>query len=311
MSLAIIAGEGRLPEVLVNRLDAQKIPFRYCEMEGHPSSDRARKDRPIMRFRVEKLGSFIDELKGFGVTEICLVGRVVRPALDPSLIDAATMPLVPRMMAALQAGDDAALRLVLGFFEEAGIKVSGAQDFAYDLLVGTGVLSKRQPDEGHLKDAARGVEIIGVMAQADVGQACIVKGGQALAIEAMGGTDRMMRSLMVPPKGLGKKLLENESTWDDPIGVVADYLSGAGSASSEIMFVRDPAMPEGGLLVKASKPGQDRRVDMPTIGPDTILTAAMVGLEGIVIEAGGVFMIDQPRCVELADSHNLILWVME
>lgn len=311
MSLALIAGEGRLPEVLVARLDAENIPFRYCEMEGHPSSDRARKERPITRFRIEKLGSFIEELKGFGVSEICLVGHVARPALDPSLIDSATMPLVPRMMAALQAGDDAALRLVLGFFEEAGIAVKGAQEFAQELLVGTGVLSQRQPDEGHLKDAARGVKIIGAMAQADVGQACIVKNGQALAIEAMGGTDRMMRSLMVPPRGLGGALLENDSKWDDPIGMAADWLTGSGASAREIMFVRDPDLPQGGLLVKATKPGQDRRVDMPTIGPDTIVTAAMIGLEGIVIEAGGVFLIDQPGCIDLADAHNMILWVME
>ncbi len=310
MTLALIAGEGALPELLVRRLDEQGVAFRYCEMEGHPSSDRARKDRPITRFRVETLGSFIAELKSHGVTEVCLAGRVARPKLDPSAIDTETMPLVPRMMAALQAGDDAALRLVLGFFEEEGIAVKAAQDIAPDLLASPGVLSTRQPTERDEKDAARGVEIIAAMAAIDVGQACIVKGGQALAIEAMGGTDKMMRSLMVAPKGLGQKMLENEAGWDDPIGLAADWLSGTGSATSEIGFVRDPDLPKGGLLVKAAKPGQDMRVDVPTIGPATVLQAAMVGLDGIVIEAGEVMVLDQARCIELADAHDMIFWVM-
>lgn len=305
--LALIAGEGALPGVLIRRFDAAKQPFQLCEIEGHPCE--AHGGRPVLRFRVETLGSFIEELTRLGVKEVCFAGRIARPPLDPTAIDPATMPLVPRMMAALQLGDDAALRLVLSFFEEAGIAVRAAHELAHELIPTSGLQGKVEPSEQDKKDAKRGVEILGVMAVADVGQACIIAQGQAVALEATGGTDWMMRSLMVPPKGLGTALLTNDSSWDDPIGVAADWLTGSGQTAPQVMFQRDPDLPAGGVLVKASKPDQDRRIDMPTIGPQTFMRAAEIGLRGVVIEAGGVIVLDLAACIEIADAHGLFFWV--
>lgn len=287
--LAVMAGQGDLPRLLIGKLDEDGTPFRMCEMEGYPSDQRG--DRPLIRFRIETLGSFIAELKAFGVDQICFVGHVARPPLDPSKIDAATMPLVPRMMAALQSGDDAALRLVLSFFEEAGIAAVGVHDLRPDLLPAAGVLGKHQPEERHLKDAARGVEIIGAMASVDVGQSCIVANGQALAIEALPGTDWMMQSLMERNAPLNTDLIAN--------------VMGYGGSLD-----RSRRIPHGGILVKASKPGQELRIDMPVIGPDTLRRAAQVRLEGIVIEAGRVMMLDAPLCIEIADRHDLFIQVL-
>lgn len=305
--LALIAGEGALPGVLIRRLEAQESPYVLCEIDGHPCE--ARGDRPIIRFRVETLGSFIAKLKSLGASDVCFAGRIARPPLDPTAIDPETMPLVPRMMAALQLGDDAALRMVLSFFEESGLNVQAAHELAPELIPRSGLQGKIEPTDQDKKDAERGVEIIGAMAAVDVGQACIVSKGQALAIEAIGGTDWMMRSLMVPPKGFGNALLTNDASWDDPIGLAADWLTGSGEASPAIMFQRDPDMPEGGVLVKASKPGQDRRVDMPTIGPQTFMRAAEIGLRGVVVEAGGVMVLDPVGCVDIADAQGLFFWV--
>ena len=46
----------------------------------------------------------------------------------------------------------------------------------------------------------------------------------------------------------------------------------------------------GGVLVKLVKPGQDRRTDLPTIGPETIRAAAAAGLRGVAFEAGGTIV---------------------
>ncbi len=48
----------------------------------------------------------------------------------------------------------------------------------------------------------------------------------------------------------------------------------------------------GGVLVKGRKPGQERRVDLPTIGPDTVRGAAAAGLRGIAVEAGHTLVAD-------------------
>ncbi len=63
----------------------------------------------------------------------------------------------------------------------------------------------------------------------------------------------------------------------------------------------------GGVLVKLVKPGQDRRADLPTIGPQTIRNAAAAGLRGVAFEAGGTILADRPALIAEADAAGLFL----
>ncbi len=258
--LALVAGEGRLPALI----HAAAAPGIVCEIEGHPSG----LPDPLT-FRIETLGTLIAALRERGADRICFAGRVRRPPLDPARVDAATLPLVPRMLAALRQGDDAALRVLVALFEEAGIAVVAAQDLVPGLLPPEGVPTKAQPRDRDVADATRAASVQTALAAADVGQACVVAGGQVLAVEALGGTDWMLATL-----------------------------------------ARDrPEGPRGGVLCKAPKPGQERRIDMPAIGPDTPRGVHAAGLSGIVVEAGGVLVLDRDEAVAACDARGLFLWV--
>ena len=63
----------------------------------------------------------------------------------------------------------------------------------------------------------------------------------------------------------------------------------------------------GGVLVKLVKPGQDRRADLPTIGPGTIAAAAAAGLRGVAFEAGGTILAERQAAVAAADAAGLFL----
>ena len=65
------------------------------------------------------------------------------------------------------------------------------------------------------------------------------------------------------------------------------------------------------MLFKAPKPGQDRRVDLPAIGPATLARAAAAGLAGVAVEAGGVMILDHAATVAAADAAGLFLWARE
>lgn len=67
----------------------------------------------------------------------------------------------------------------------------------------------------------------------------------------------------------------------------------------------------GGILFKGPKPGQDRRADLPAIGPDTVTGAVAAGLSGIVIEKGGVIVLDRPGVIAECDRLGLFLHVHE
>jgi len=62
-----------------------------------------------------------------------------------------------------------------------------------------------------------------------------------------------------------------------------------------------------GVLVKAPKPGQEERVDLPTIGPETLRKAAAAGLAGIAVAAGQVLMAERAATIEAANQHGLFL----
>lgn len=284
--LALVIGDGDLPELLMEHLADTKTPYQLCQMEWQGSD--ARGDQPVHKFRIETLGSFIAWLTEKGVDRICFAGAVDRPPLDPTKIDALTMPLVPRMLQALQLGDDAALRLVLGFFQEAGIEPVGAHEVYPEILPPAGLIGSVEPTEDQKRDADRGIEVIAAMGAADVGQACIIHKGQPLVIEAQPGTDFMMQSLL-------------HERHDLPWG---SNLLGVSRAQ------RAKGLPKsGGVMVKAAKPGQELRIDMPTIGPDTLLRAVQVGLDGIVIEAERVILLQPDLCKRLVEKHKLFLWV--
>ena len=63
----------------------------------------------------------------------------------------------------------------------------------------------------------------------------------------------------------------------------------------------------GGVLVKLPKPGQERRADLPTIGPETIRNAVAAGLRGVAFEAGGTILAGQAATVAAADAAGLFL----
>lgn len=259
--LALIAGQGLLPAHL---LAACETPPLVASLERFPPDTVS----PDLTFRIERLGSFLQTLVEKGVTEVCFAGSLQRVPLDPAEIDPATLPLVPRMMQALQSGDDAALRTVLAFFEEAGLSIRAAQDIAPDLLPQNGVLTERHPDTLEESDAERAASILAVMGASDIGQGCVVQKGQALALEGLYGTEWMLQSMTNRPDGT-----------------------------------------QGGLLMKAPKPDQDRRIDLPAIGPDTIAQASAAGLSGIVLEQDGVMILDAAQTIKDANEAGLFIWV--
>ncbi|MEM9124781.1 MAG: UDP-2,3-diacylglucosamine diphosphatase LpxI [Pseudomonadota bacterium] len=260
--LALIAGTGFLPDAVVADLSERPL---ICAMEGFLPDTLS----PDVVFPLEHLGSFIAELKARGVTRLCMAGAVRRPVIDPSRIDAATLPLVPVLQRAMLSGDDAALRAVIGVFEQSGLQVCAAHELAPGLLPPLGCLSEAQPSEADMTDAVRAAGVVRVMGTTDIGQACAVYKGQVLAIEGIFGTDWMLQSLAQRPD--------------------------AG----------------GGVLFKAPKPDQDRRADLPAIGPDTVTRAVAAGLTGIVVEKGGVLVLQREQVVEACNRLGVFLYIRE
>lgn len=94
-------------------------------------------------------------------------------------------------------------------------------------------------------------------------------------------------------------------------GVVlaVEAIEGTDAMLARAGALRRPGL--GGVLVKLVKPGQDRRADLPTIGPHTIEAAVAAGLRGIAFEAGGTLFTDRQACMARADMAGLFLLGLE
>ena len=67
----------------------------------------------------------------------------------------------------------------------------------------------------------------------------------------------------------------------------------------------------GGVLVKLVKPGQDKRADLPTIGPDTVRNAIAAGLRGVAFEAGATILAEREACLAAANAAGFFLLGLE
>ncbi|WP_372838230.1 LpxI family protein [Phaeovulum sp.] len=262
--IALIAGAGALPRLLVEGLGQD---FVLAELEGQPS-DVAKE---ALKFRFERLVPFLDHLLTEGVERVVMAGAMRRPRLDPELFDARTAALVPRLLAAMQGGDDAALRTMISLFEEWGFEVVGPDSIAPQMVPGEGVLTGAVTPQD-ATDAEYAARIVAALGAQDLGQGAVVAAGLCLALESLPGTDAMLEF-----------------------------------ARQHRGVLPEPARARG-LLYKAPKPGQDRRVDLPAIGPETVARAATAGLAGIVWEAGGLILLDRAATIAAAEASGLFLW---
>lgn len=267
---AIIAGGGALPGLLAGALVASGTPVLLAGIAG--TGAEAPEGIEMMPFHVERMALLFDTLSDRGVARVVFAGSMARPALDPALLDPGTAALLPRILPALQQGDDGLLRAVIGLFEEHGFTVAGAADIAPELCPAAGVLTETAPSDADTSDANRAAEILATLGPLDLGQGAVVAQGLCLAIETLPGTDAML------------------------------------AFAAEHSARRPDANGARGVFYKAPKPGQDMRVDMPAIGPATVRAAANAGLAGIAFPAGGVMMLDRAATVAAADAAGLFLW---
>lgn len=142
------------------------------------------------------------------------------------------------------------------------------------------------------------------------------------------GVDRILADLIAPLGALGGVQPDEAAGADIAAGLAAARAHGArdlgqavivqqgtilaveDAAGTDALIRRSAAVRKPGpgpILVKTAKPGQERRADLPAIGPATIATAAAAGLRGIAIEAGATLVLDRAAVTEAADRAGIFV----
>jgi len=269
-ALGIIAGSGELPRAIAHSArDGGRSVF-VLKLTGL-TEDWA-DEFPHETVSLGELGRAFKAFRQHDCTDVTLAGKVQRPKFSEIKLDTKAVFAAPRVIAAALKGDDALLRSLVDMFEREGLCVIGAAEAAPDLIAKSGVMGRITPTAQNEADIAQAFKIARAIGELDIGQAAIVCEGLTLAVEAAEGTDATIARIPALPEHF-------RGTTGKPRGV----------------------------LVKAPKPIQDRKTDLPVVGVQTIRNVAAVYLAGVAVEAGGALIVDRAAVVAEADKLGVFL----
>ncbi len=267
--VAIICGGGNFPFALADALARQGRRAILFPFRGVANAQAVER-YPHYWAYIGQFGRFVRIARKEGCRDVIFIGTLVRPAIREIRLDWTTLRLLPRIIRQFYGGDDHLLSGMARILEDYGFRLLGAHEVAPEILAPEGLLAGTKPSAQDEADIAHGLSLLHAIGPFDVGQAVVVANRNVLAVEAAEGTDRMLAR-------------------------VAE-MRHAGRIRTN-----------GGVLVKAPKPAQDRRFDLPTIGPQTVEAAAQAQLSGIAVLAGGTIVAEPERITTLASRAGLFV----
>jgi DUF1009 family protein len=262
--LGIIAGSGDLPRFLIEACRGAGRAVYVVALEGE-TDPQVVTGVPHAWCRIGAGAALLGALHTNGVRELVLAGGVKRPSLAALRPDWRAAKFIARV-GYRALGDDGLLSAVVAELEREGFSVIGAHEVLDTAALLEGPLGNCRPDADASADIEQGFRLARAIGALDLGQAVVIQQGLVLGVEAIEGTDALIRRC------------------------AALRRSGP-----------------GGVLVKAEKPGQERRADRPTIGPQTVAVAAEGGLRGIAAEARATLVLDRDEVIRAADAAGLFV----
>jgi len=269
--LAMICGGGTLPLAVADIVASRGRKVVVFALRGAAEGTQVERF-PHHWMYIGQIGKFLRLARANGCRDVVFIGSLVRPSLWQVHPDLKGLSTLPRVMAAFRGGDNHLITGMGKLLEDEGMRLLGPHEVAPEILMPPGTLGYVQASDRDRTDIDLGFDYLRATGPFDVGQAVVVAGKHVLAVEAAEGTDQML-ARMAELRTNGR--------------------------------VRAPS--GSGVLVKAPKLGQDRRFDLPGIGPQTIEGAARAGLAGIAVVAGATIIAEPERLVAAADRAKLFV----
>lgn len=186
MSVALIAGEGSLPEEIARRLaERDDKAVVYAIRENYDALvPYAKEILPL--FRTE-LAATLRDIASRGLRQVMFAGLVPKTLMyRPAMMD----NMAREFVAALSERDDhSLLGGIVDLFEKTGFEVIGYRDILEDLLAREGKIVGRDVSEAEMSDVAYGIDIARTVVPLSFGQSVVVHKKSVVAVEAMEGTD--------------------------------------------------------------------------------------------------------------------------
>jgi UDP-2,3-diacylglucosamine hydrolase len=191
MRYGLIAGNGRFPLLALEsaRRLGHEVTVIAIQEEAAPEVERLA-DR-VHWISLGALSKLIEILKSDGISEIVMCGQVKHAKLFSSIRP--DWRLAKLLMSLPSKNTDGLIRGVVKVLEDEGIRLRESTFLLTPLLAPEGVLTRRKPDKDEESQIAYGRRVANALAGFDVGQSVAICERACVALEAMEGTDAMLR----------------------------------------------------------------------------------------------------------------------
>lgn len=272
--LAIIAGGGSLSDVIIET--ARKKGWNVTVFAIGDLNITKNQNISLIEMNRLDIGRIFQILKSQKIKNICMVGYIPRPNslkdyLNFRYLNVQTLSVLFKSIGILRGGDASLFKKINSLLEKRGYKIIGASEIAPNLTLKRGLYSSKSVSKVEFENIKKAKQCAEMTGYLDIGQAVVVKNGRVLAIEAAEGTDLMLE---------------------------------------RVTCLGGISIKRGGVILKSAQINQDERVDMPTIGPNTIKNIVKANLSGIAITADNVIVLDFQKVIEMIEDNNLYFIVI-
>ena len=194
MRVGLIAGEGDFPFLVAEAARAKGFSLVVTAIERQASDLLQELAEVYENFKIGEGQRVIDTLKKSGIKQTLMAGSISKKKVYQSGFKADN--LSKNVLSGMKTtGDDKILKAVCSVLRLNGIGVMNPASLLKDKVTPKGLLSSRKPNEEEMKDIRLGVKIAKAVGKLDIGQTVVVKRGTVLAVEAIEGTDEMLRRI--------------------------------------------------------------------------------------------------------------------
>lgn len=219
--------------------------------------------------KITELGKAISILKKNNCKNVIFIGKVERPEISLLKFDRKALFYLPRLFSAFKKGDGNILKEIIKIFKENKLNVVNSMKFTPELIFKDQSINKVRINNTDKSSIFKGVRIIKSLSKFDIGQSVVINNGYVLAIEGPEGTDETIkRSLHL----------------------------------SKIYKLKNKS-----ILVKFPKANQDLRIDLPTIGFDTIKNCIKANIKGIAVKRSQNIILDKNKIINLVKKNNFFI----
>jgi DUF1009 family protein len=219
--------------------------------------------------KITELGKAISILKKNNCKNVIFIGKVERPDISLLKFDTKALFYLSRLFSAFKKGDGNILKEIIKIFKENKLNVVNSMKFTPELIFKDKSINKVKINNADKSSISKGVKIIKSLSKFDIGQSVVINNGYVLAIEGPEGTDETIKRSLHLSK---KYKLKNKS-----------------------------------ILVKFPKANQDLRIDLPTIGFDTIKNCIKANIKGIAVKRSQNIILDKDKIINLFKKNNFFI----